>query len=459
MKIFVVMPVINLWNFYTKPAIESVNEAMMRAKAHNIDCRFLLIDNASTDETKTEANQMISELFEYKRNEERWGFQRSVNFGINNGFKNGCDVALVLNNDIILHPEAIWRIAERMEKGDACLVSCMDVHGEMFDKKIAPQDIGTLISKEYESMEEVPHPCFSAFAINKECWESIGEFDELFAPAYFEDNDYHYRMKLIGLLAVLYPPAMFYHFGSRTQTNGDENGRTIVSTPMFENNRAFYVKKWGGVPGEEKWEHPYNDLLVPITRVKQTPMTTWDDVEKEVDQIEIQYSMDKPIEKKIFELVSELESGIYLEIGTAYGRTLHTAARAAQGRDIQCYGIDNLSLIRPGGEALIRKSIEGLPATLLIGKSESVPWDKPIDILVIDGCHISYVVRRDYDRFLPFLKSGGYVIMDDWCDTGIDTDVNPKNAHWGIAYYGKQATEGWKEIEIPDSRAKCFQKP
>jgi GT2 family glycosyltransferase len=106
--------------------------------------------------------------------------------------------------------------------------------------------------------------------LNQECWDIVGEFDEVFAPAYFEDNDYHYRIQLAGLLAVLYPPAMFYHFGSRTQLEANENGRAMVSAPSFENNRAFYIKKWGGMPGQEKWEHPYNDPLIPITKVKQT---------------------------------------------------------------------------------------------------------------------------------------------------------------------------------------------
>jgi GT2 family glycosyltransferase len=272
MKIQIVMPAINIWSKYSRPAIESVNEAMMRAKVHGIDCRLLFIDNASTDETKVEAEKMVSELFAYQRNEERWGFQKSVNFGVNDGFERGYDVVLIVNNDIILHPEAIWRLAERFEKGGAGMVSCMDVRGEMTENGIVPRDIGRLLSQDKEVVEEAPNPHFSAFVVDKVCWDTVGEFDELFAPAYFEDNDFHYRMKLTGLLAVTYPPAMFYHFGSRTQNEAQENGLPIVPTPAFENNRAFYARKWGGVPGSEKWEHPYNDPLVPITRVKQTPV-------------------------------------------------------------------------------------------------------------------------------------------------------------------------------------------
>jgi hypothetical protein len=78
MKVQIVVPVINLWNKYTKQCVEGFNEAMVRAKGHNIDCQVILIDNASSDQTQAEASKLESELFHYHRNNERWGFQKSV---------------------------------------------------------------------------------------------------------------------------------------------------------------------------------------------------------------------------------------------------------------------------------------------------------------------------------------------------------------------------------------------
>lgn len=275
MKVQIVMPAINLWNSYTKPAIESVNEAMMRAHAHGIECRLLFIDNASTDETKVEAGKLVSTLFAHKRNEERWGFQRSVNYGVNDAFERGFDLALVLNNDVLMHPESIWRIAERFQ-GDAMndevgigMVTCMDVSSEMKEKGMEPQRIGELSSIEKEAVEEAPHPCFSAFAVNKFCWDLIGEFDEVFFPAYFEDNDYHYRMQVEDLLAIVYPPAMFYHFASKTSQEASETKVPIVSNGMFENNRATYTRKWGGQPTHEIYKTPYNDPMKTVRSTEQ----------------------------------------------------------------------------------------------------------------------------------------------------------------------------------------------
>lgn len=269
MKIEIVIPTINLWNKYTKQCIDSVTEAMIRAKAHGIDAHIILIDNKSTDETQVEASKMNNELFFYQRNEERWGFQRSVNFGVKYGIEHGAELIMVCNNDITMHPEALWRLVARFGKDDVGMVTCMDVTGEMTEKKITPAEIGKINAFEKEGVEEAPHPHFSAFMVSKRCWEEVGEFDELFFPAYFEDNDYHYRMRLIGAPAIVFPPAMFYHYGSRTQNEAQEDGKPIVVSMLFENNRAFYVRKWGGLPGSEKFQWPYNQESNTLKATKQ----------------------------------------------------------------------------------------------------------------------------------------------------------------------------------------------
>ncbi len=267
MKVEIIVPSINLWNKYTKQCIDSLMDAMMRAKSHDIDCHLTLIDNNSIDETELEASKMESVLFHSIRNSERWGFQRSVNTGVKEGIKTGAELFLICNNDITIHPEAIWRLVDRFSKDPVGMVTCMDIRGEMNENNIIPAMIGSLNANEKEAVEEAPHPNFSAFMVSRACWEAIGEFDELFAPAYFEDNDYHYRMKLMEIPAVVLPAAMFYHYGSRTQNEAE--GVPIVSGGMFENNRAFYAKKWGGIPGQEKFKTPYNDSAKLLTFTNQ----------------------------------------------------------------------------------------------------------------------------------------------------------------------------------------------
>lgn len=266
MKVGIVMPCINLWSKYTNPAIDSVSKAMIEALVNkDIEAEFLLIDNGSTDETQVEAPKKLNNaFFKYHRNEEMWGFQKSVNFGVKYMFDRGFDLVLVLNNDIVLHKNAIWRLFQRFNKGGVSMATCLDATGEC---ERNPANVEKLNDVEKEACPETPNPCFSAFMINRDCWEKIGEFDEVFAPAYYEDNDYHYRMKLAGHLAITYPPAMFFHWGSATQM--EALGRPLTDS---SNQHAHYVRKWGGDPSKEVFKHPFNKENVPITSTKQKPV-------------------------------------------------------------------------------------------------------------------------------------------------------------------------------------------
>ena len=257
MKIGIVILGINLWDRYTKPCIDSIKTSH--------DYRIVFVDNGSTDNTKEEAGKLVSEKFAHKRNEENWGCQKSWNYAINDSWEKGCDYVLVLNNDILLHPKCIDKLVERFEKKDedVVLVSAMDLRMEV----PIPTMLVVLDEDFKKDVGESENPNYSAFMINKKYWEVIGEFDELFYPAYFEDNCSHYRIKLAGLKAVCLPQAMFYHFGSRTQN--EAIGRPISPSQSFDKNKMSYVEKWGGLPEHETYKTPYNDPTKSTRSVKQ----------------------------------------------------------------------------------------------------------------------------------------------------------------------------------------------
>lgn len=276
-KVGIVMPCINLWDKYTFPALQSVATAQRIAAEQSIVTDVLLIDNSSTDNTKEQASTRSG--ITYHRNEEMWGFQRSVNFGVKHFFDKGFDYVLILNNDIVLHPQAIVRLVGRfaisdipiegadnaipMESDNLGMATCLDVTGE---SNRDPQQMVLIKDTDKDVCPETPHPCFSAFMVNRKCWDTVGEFDEIFFPAYYEDNDYHYRMQLAGILAITYPPAMFFHWGSATQN--EALGRPLTES---SNQHAQYVRKWGGDPGHEKWKTPYNYHEESIKRTTQSP--------------------------------------------------------------------------------------------------------------------------------------------------------------------------------------------
>ena len=98
---------------------------------------------------------------------------------------------------------------------------------------------------------------FSLFLLTNEGFHTIGEFDETFWPAYFEDNDYAYRMDLLNNPFKEVTGATFQHVGSATINSYDEAGKRRAAA-QFENNRAYYLQKWGGMPGQEQFTVPFN---------------------------------------------------------------------------------------------------------------------------------------------------------------------------------------------------------
>lgn len=92
-----------------------------------------------------------------------------------------------------------------------------------------------------------------AFLISRETFRKIGYFDFNFTPAYFEDADYLYRMKLAGI--PIAQPAVF-------KTREIQHSASIAKDPSlndrFKINESYYQFKWGGLPGAEKYTTAFN---------------------------------------------------------------------------------------------------------------------------------------------------------------------------------------------------------
>lgn len=97
---------------------------------------------------------------------------------------------------------------------------------------------------------------FSFFGLNTNCIKKVGYFDENFKPAYFEDDDYKYRLKINNINYCTSVTAFYTHFGS--QTIGKDIELAKYNNSRYALNSEYYIKKWGGKPGEEKYNKPFN---------------------------------------------------------------------------------------------------------------------------------------------------------------------------------------------------------
>lgn len=111
---------------------------------------------------------------------------------------------------------------------------------------------------------------YSCFCITQLGWEGVGQFDENIYPAYLEDCDHHYRVKLSGLPYVDIPDMKLQHgdgllTGSVTINSNPQYARANSQT--HGNNFKYYMKKWGGVNGQEVFRTPFNGTLHTYTGI------------------------------------------------------------------------------------------------------------------------------------------------------------------------------------------------
>lgn len=151
-----------------------------------------------------------------------WGCARSWNH-----FMHSLDDHIIISNDdVIFHEKTIELLVEAAEENPTQLMFSPDCYWE--------------------------HK-FSLLLLRKEALSIVGEFDGNFFPAYFEDQDYMYRMKLAGYEPFIVKGCTYTHV-----EGGSKTSRNTVSSARFAQLGEYYIKKWGGLPRNETFTKPFN---------------------------------------------------------------------------------------------------------------------------------------------------------------------------------------------------------
>jgi len=242
-ELAIIIPVLNCLN-YTKQMLPTIKTKH--------PYKLILINNGSTDGTKEYFDELAKDpdTMVVHFNENR-GVALSWNSGIRRAILHfGSRYFFIPNNDTLLHPRCIDILLEAIKVPKFALVSATNVSGIVS----TPTDVLGLKTPLVASYKDEPD--FSCFMIKRETIERVGYFDSNFYPAYFEDNDYHYRIKLAGLRGVKVNRALYFHYGSRTIKEGEDI--RMRSNLGYVANRDYYQRKWGGLPGQEKYTTPFN---------------------------------------------------------------------------------------------------------------------------------------------------------------------------------------------------------
>lgn len=168
------------------------------------------------------------------------------------------------------------------------------------------------------------------------------------------------------------------------------------------------------------------------------------------------YAASEKQQRAMCEIIAGLpEKSTVVELGVCHGLTAGLFLLAGKKNNIFYYGLDDFSL--EGNYSEVFKNLNKLDSyfNLIVTKTQEYPWSKTIDFLFIDAGHDEINVKADCEKWIPFVRSGGYVSFHDYLDCP-DPSINP---HWAVSVYGDLMTKGWKTIAYLDNQMIIKQKP
>jgi len=119
-------------------------------------------------------------------------------------------------------------------------------------------------------------------------------------------------------------------------------------------------------------------------------------------------------------LIEKLNPEVIVELGVDYGYSAFVMSLYSKGK---VYGIDCFAVIKNVYRKTddykfvldIKEKLKLDNLEIIKGYFDEVvkTWDKPIDILHIDGLHKYKECKNDYEKWSPFVKDDGVILFHD----------------------------------------------
>ena len=186
---------------------------------------------------------------------------RLIENPVNLGFLRSCNAAAAtaqgeflhfLNNDTILETGAIDAlVAFLREHSDAGMVGSrlLFPNGQL-------QEAGGIVwndasawnygrgddprKPEYQYAREADYISGASILLSNALWRSLGGFDEIYAPAYYEDTDLAFRVRQAGKKVYFVPASTVYHFEG--VSHGTDTTKGVKAYQVV--NREIFVNRW-----------------------------------------------------------------------------------------------------------------------------------------------------------------------------------------------------------------------
>jgi GT2 family glycosyltransferase len=246
----IIIPVFNKVS-YTEGCLNQLR----RTLPHNFNGEIIVVDDASSDDTPKMLEQWskTDDRFKFVRNPVNSGFIASCNLGAE---KAAGEVLVFLNNDTL--PMSGWLpplLRVLRDKPDAGAVG-----GKLVYPNGVLQEAGAVIFSDgsgcnfgkndkapnaplYSFVREVDYCSGALLATPRALFLELGGFDTRFAPAYYEDADYCFRLREKGYRVYYQPESVIVHF------EGVSSGTDITTGVKSYQaaNRVKFVEKWSHV--------------------------------------------------------------------------------------------------------------------------------------------------------------------------------------------------------------------
>ncbi len=214
------------------------------ASGGDVPFEVIVVDNASTDETRTVLGRAAN--VRVRLNERNAGFGAACNAGA--AMARG-EFVCFLNSDTVVTPGWLSTLVRTMDRDARCgAVGAKLIHGDGRLQEagaIIWQDGSTIgygrgddpIAPEYSYLREVDFCSAACLLVRRQLFQSLGGFDGRYAPAYYEDADFGLALREAGYRTLYQPLAVVFHmeFGS----GGREH-----AIALQRKNRDAFVEKW-----------------------------------------------------------------------------------------------------------------------------------------------------------------------------------------------------------------------
>ncbi len=212
---------------------------------------LVIVDDASEDGTAA----YLAATFPRVRVLE-WGGGPNFAAACNVGARHATgEYIFFLNNDTVLHETCIQELVSavyEMEQGGkpvagaAAMMRLYDAPAFINGLGTRPRrmgfgydiGLGSLDIGQFDDVAEVPALCFGAALVSRAAWEQVGPLDEVFG-FYYEDTDWSYRARLMGLCLAAAPRALVFHKFSATM----KKKATAFKIHLATRNRLWFVVK------------------------------------------------------------------------------------------------------------------------------------------------------------------------------------------------------------------------